>query len=155
LPIWEGHTIHDPVFDMVIKYFEDKAVFRQRIKLLDPDLGRVEGEVEFMVCDDEKCLPPTTVPLSFNINGEESTFGNSIGVGNLRGGQDIIKIDKEATSPPNLGKEDQGKGKKGLWGIFFIAFLSGFAALLTPCVFPMIPMTVSFFTKQSGTKAKG
>src|SRR5690606_2104030 len=76
----EGHTIHDPVFDMVIKYFEDKAVFRQRIKLLDPDLGRVEGEVEFMVCDDEKCLPPTTVPLSFNINGEESTFGNSIGV---------------------------------------------------------------------------
>ena len=44
---------------------------------------------------------------------------------------------------------------KGMWGIFFIAFLSGFAALLTPCVFPMIPMTVSYFTKQSENKAKG
>ena len=44
---------------------------------------------------------------------------------------------------------------KGMWGIFFIAFLSGFVALLTPCVFPMIPMTVSYFTKQSENKAKG
>ena len=151
----EGHTIHDPVFDMVIKYFEGKAVFRQRIKLLDPDLGRIEGEVEFMVCDDEKCLPPTTVPLSFNFKGEESTFGNSIGIGNLKSGGNLKKVDKAAIQSPTPGKEDGGKEKKGLWGIFFIAFLSGFAALLTPCVFPMIPMTVSFFTKQSGTKAKG
>lgn len=150
----EGHTIHDPVFDMVIKYFEDKAVFRQRIKLLNPDLERVEGEVEFMVCDDEKCLPPTTVPLIFNLKGGESTFGNPVGIGNIKGGQNIKQIDKADTPATISGKENQ-KDKKGLWGIFFIAFLSGFAALLTPCVFPMIPMTVSFFTKQSETKAKG
>ena len=51
--------------------------------------------------------------------------------------------------------EPKSDTQRGLWSIFFIAFLSGFAALLTPCVFPMIPMTVSFFTKQSKTKAKG
>ncbi|MCG2459725.1 thioredoxin family protein [Flavobacteriaceae bacterium F89] len=151
----KGHTVHDPVFDMVITYFEDKAEFRQQINLLDPDLESIEGEVEFMVCDDEKCLPPTTVSLTYYIKGKEPTFGNSVGIGTLNGGQDIKKVDAVdiPSAEPEQGK--QGSDKRGLWGIFFIAFLSGFAALLTPCVFPMIPMTVSFFTKQSETRAKG
>ena len=149
----EGHTVHDPVFDMVIKYFEDKAEFRQRIKLLDPDLDGIGGEVEFMVCDDEKCLPPTTVELAFNISGKESSLGSSLNIGSLKTGQspkEVSKLDNPSKTP--LG---ESKSKRGMWGIFFIAFLSGFAALLTPCVFPMIPMTVSFFTKQSETRAKG
>lgn len=155
----KGHTVHDPVFDMVITYFEDRAEFRQRIKLLNPNLERVVGEVEFMVCDDERCLPPTTVDLIYRLKGEESTFGNSIGIGNLKVDQDIKrdikKVDKVDIPSTESGEGNRGKAKKGLWGIFFIAFLSGFAALLTPCVFPMVPMTVSFFTKQSETKAKG
>ncbi len=149
----EGHTVHDPVFDMVIKYFEDKTEFRQRIKLLDPDLDGIGGEVEFMVCDDEKCLPPTTVELVFNISGKESSLGSSLNIGSLKTGQspkEVSKLDNPSKTP--LG---ESKSKRGMWGIFFIAFLSGFAALLTPCVFPMIPMTVSFFTKQSETRAKG
>ena len=64
----------------------------------------------------------------------------------------IIKPNKETSIVTEIS---DNKSYKSLWNLFFIAFLSGFAALLTPCVFPMIPMTVSFFTKQSKTKAKG
>jgi len=63
----EGHTIHDPVFDMKIKFFENKATFKQRVKILKA-IKTITGEVEFMVCDDAQCLPPTTVDLEFSLN---------------------------------------------------------------------------------------
>ncbi|MDY7396947.1 protein-disulfide reductase DsbD family protein [Aureibaculum sp. 2210JD6-5] len=63
----EGHTVQDPVFDMEIKYFENKATFKQRVKILKP-IDKIIGEVEFMVCDDTRCLPPTTVDLEFSLN---------------------------------------------------------------------------------------
>ncbi|MEP5341183.1 MAG: cytochrome c biogenesis protein CcdA [Algibacter sp.] len=130
----KGHTIQDPVFDMEIKFFANSATFEQKIEVLS-DKTTLNAFVEFMVCDDTRCLPPTEVDLVFNLPIE----GNSV-----------------AVADSNNVKESSSKAsEKGLWGIFFIAFLSGFAALLTPCVFPMIPMTVSFFTKQSKTKAAG
>ena len=118
---------------MKIKSFTHKAVFEQKIELVDPAIKNIDAFVEFIACTDEQCLPPKEIDLSFNIEKPTSNKQNS--------------IDK-VTLP---SKED----KKGLLSIFFIAFLSGFAALLTPCVFPMIPMTVSFFTKQSKSKSKG
>ncbi|MET2984578.1 protein-disulfide reductase DsbD domain-containing protein [Aureibaculum conchae] len=63
----KGKTVHDSVFDMEIKFFENKAIFKQRIKVLKP-IKAITGEVEFMVCDDTQCLPPTTVDLEFNLN---------------------------------------------------------------------------------------
>lgn len=63
----EGHTINDPVFDMKIKFFENKATFKQRIKVLTAT-KTITGEVEFMVCDDSQCLPPATVDLEFILN---------------------------------------------------------------------------------------
>lgn len=63
----EGHTVHDPVFNMIIKFFENKAVFKQLVKILKP-INKINGEVEFMVCDDRQCLPPTTVDLEFILN---------------------------------------------------------------------------------------
>ena len=63
----KGHTVDDPVFEMRIKFFENKAEFRQRIKILNSELSLVKGEVEFMVCDDEKCLPPNYIDLEFNL----------------------------------------------------------------------------------------
>lgn len=62
-----GHTIHDPVFDMEITYFEHKASFKQRIKLKNAAPFDVNGTVEFMVCDDRRCLPPTELDLVFHI----------------------------------------------------------------------------------------
>ncbi|WP_147679027.1 protein-disulfide reductase DsbD family protein [Algibacter pacificus] len=131
-----GHSVNDPVFDMVIKFFENKAAFKQKIKVSEP-VESIQAFVEFMVCDDARCLPPTEVDLTFNINTSSSVENTN------------TTIESSTESMPPV------KESKGLWGIFFIAFFSGFAALLTPCVFPMIPMTVSFFTKQSKNKAAG
>ena len=133
----KGHTINDPVFNMEIKFFENSATFKQKVEITEKT-STIYGTVEFMVCNDSKCLPPTEVDLVFRISNERTD--NTI---------------SEIVSENKLNKSDKSHSNKGLWGIFFIAFLSGFAALLTPCVFPMIPMTVSFFTKQSKTKAAG
>ncbi|MCT4629394.1 thioredoxin family protein [Winogradskyella sp.] len=273
----EGHVVDDPVFEMKIKFFENKTEFRQRIKVLNKELSIVEGEVGFMVCDDEKCLPPTYVDLKFNLEQAKSnqlSFGENednstsgilepvkwktsvekvsdteyilVSTANIddnwklysqtvpEGGpiatsfdytvKDGVKLigetieaegkevmdkvfelkikffkkstvfkqkievtdkniknikaevgfmacdDKQCLAPSFLDldydltkavkgsdiktKKDKG-ATKGLWSIFLVAFLSGFVALLTPCVFPMIPMTVSFFIKQSKSKTKG
>lgn len=144
----EGHEIDDSVFEMRIKFFENKAEFKQRVIVLN-DINTIDAEVEFMVCDDEKCLPPNNIDLAFKIASNAVT--------------NITAVDKVKTAVEEKGeakylklKKSQKKEKsKGLLGTFLIAFLFGFTALLTPCVFPMIPMTVSFFTKQSKNKAQG
>ena len=136
-----GQTIDDPVFQMKIKFFEKSAIFIQKVEVLGKETT-VNGLVEFMVCDDSRCLPPTEVELVFNLSDSQNAISNS---------SEDQKTKEETIESLATQKDSQ----KGLWGIFFIAFLSGFAALLTPCVFPMIPMTVSFFTKQSKTKAAG
>jgi thiol:disulfide interchange protein len=137
----KGQTIDDPVFQMKIKFFEKSANFVQKVAVLGEETT-VNGIVEFMVCDDSRCLPPTEVELVFNLSESKNAITTSTDEQNIKA--DTIE-----------SLSTQKESQKGLWGIFFIAFLSGFAALLTPCVFPMIPMTVSFFTKQSKTKAAG
>ncbi|MBG7629968.1 MAG: thiol:disulfide interchange protein, partial [Bacteroidetes bacterium] len=139
----EGHTVDDPVFEMKIKYFENKATFKQRVKLLNEKASTIIGEVEFMVCDDASCLPPTFVDLKFSILKNNTVAENP------------SKADSNQVLTSGEKQKKSKSPSKSLLGIFFIAFLSGFAALLTPCVFPMIPMTVSFFTKQSKNKAAG
>ncbi|MCB0383565.1 MAG: thioredoxin family protein [Psychroserpens sp.] len=128
----KGKEVEDKVFNMKIKFFKTSAEFRQQIKLTKSDITSVVGEVGFMACDDEKCLTPSFIDLNFDLtNSVES------------------KQDTLSSSIENKGET------RGLWSIFIVAFFSGFIALLTPCVFPMIPMTVSFFIKQSQSKAKG
>jgi len=144
----KGHTEHDKVFNMVIKYFEKEAVFKQRINLLTNKKVVLNEVVNFMVCDDANCLPPTDIYLKFVVQGKAGKFIKDA----------KLKSKDANTKPKNITSNKTTKlpkNKKGLLTIFLIAFFSGFAALLTPCVFPMIPMTVSFFTKQSKTKAAG
>jgi thiol:disulfide interchange protein DsbD len=148
----EGHTEFDPVFNMEIKYFENEVTFKQRIKVATQKAFNISGEVEFMVCDDTRCLPPTFIDLKFNIPE------NSIVVAEEK--NNSFEIPSKVETPNEVVKEHVQKipdtrPGRSLWGIFIIAFFSGFAALLTPCVFPMIPMTVSFFTKQSKSKSAG
>ena len=147
---------HDKVFDMEIAYFYKQAVFKQRIKLLG-ELTSIKAEVEFMSCNDSNCLPPDTVDLEFFLSGTATTnqgatpqftFGNNTDANNTVPATTVSQTTTKAPATTPISHQ-------GLWTIFFISFLSGFAALLTPCVFPMIPMTVSYFTKQSKTKAKG
>ncbi|MEE3999888.1 cytochrome c biogenesis protein CcdA [Tenacibaculum sp. FZY0031] len=126
---------------MNIKSFAHKAVFKQKVELVDASVTQVNAFVEFIACTDEMCLPPKEVDLTFDL-----TTATKASTGTTK---ETKTTDKVAS------KESKKEDKKGLWAIFFVAFLSGFAALLTPCVFPMIPMTVSFFTKQSKSKSAG
>ncbi|MEL0650739.1 cytochrome c biogenesis protein CcdA [Algibacter sp. TI.3.09] len=135
----EGHVVDDPVFGMEIKFFENKATFKQKVEV-EAGESSISGFVEFMVCDDSRCLPPTEVDLTFQLHKDS--------------GNRLEAVEDEVIDSSTHVEENQEENK-GLFAIFFIAFLSGFAALLTPCVFPMIPMTVSFFTKQSKNKAVG
>ncbi|AFL80968.1 thiol:disulfide interchange protein [Aequorivita sublithincola DSM 14238] len=173
----KGHTVHDPVFDMVITFFENTATFTQRIKLTGEKGTTIKGEVEFMVCDDTRCLPPSYIDLVFKIPAPDNNAQTAVSpeVSNNTETpeetteivEEIIVVDSAKTevvkdtvqsaSESSLSAVEQNKKheKKGLWTIFLVAFLFGFTALLTPCVFPMIPMTVSFFTKQSKTRAAG
>ncbi|WP_319226573.1 cytochrome c biogenesis protein CcdA [Draconibacterium orientale] len=117
----------DNSFQMNLRWFEEEVSFTQKVKVTGT--GTVAGYVEFMSCDDETCTPPMEAEFSFELTG---------------GAQQTAAAETTDDS-----------SNRNYWSIFFLAFLGGFAALLTPCVFPMIPMTVSFFTKQSKTKAKG
>lgn len=148
----KGHTVHDPVFDMEITYFSGSAAFSQKITSKGNDGFTIEGEVTYMVCDEQRCLPPETKKLSFTIPGEN---GAVTAVETKENDIDKERVTESADPADVSGKGEHRESQKGLFTIFLIAFLSGFAALLTPCVFPMIPMTVSFFTKQSKTRAAG
>ncbi|MDY7396948.1 cytochrome c biogenesis protein CcdA [Aureibaculum sp. 2210JD6-5] len=147
----DGHTEDDPYFDMKIKYFDNKAEFKQRIRILNKEPSLVKGEVEYMACNDTQCTPPTIKDLVFNLNNGATSNTGKV---DATADSEIDKIENGTTTGTTT-KTSKEESQKGLWTIFFIAFLSGFAALLTPCVFPMIPMTVSFFTKQSKTRAAG
>ncbi|MBB4804675.1 thiol:disulfide interchange protein DsbD [Flavobacterium nitrogenifigens] len=154
----KGHEVVDKIFDMKIKYFEDKALFTQKIKFTSDAISNVAGEVEFMVCDDSNCLPPTSEELTFKIPTEKK-LASAEETAAVKEDSTIIEEKKvaqtEEKAPNKIAQEPKKKESRGLLTIFILAFLSGFAALLTPCVFPMIPMTVSYFTKQSKTKAAG
>ncbi|RED49273.1 protein-disulfide reductase DsbD family protein [Seonamhaeicola aphaedonensis] len=148
----EGHTVDDPVFGMKIKYFEDSATFKQKIELTAA-INEIKGAVDFMVCDDARCLPPTTIDLIFQFKGESVIFSsNEDNV--LISNKDNLAINNElyGMNPEDISLIESGtKEKKSLLSIFGLGFLGGLLALLTPCVFPMIPLTVSFFTKSEGT----
>ncbi len=160
----EGHEEFDDVFEMKIKYFEKQAVFKQRIKVLTNDKILINETLEFMVCDDKNCLPPTEVDLAFEVQGTAGSISTNentskVDLNVLEENTDKVGESKNETqivkpSANHLAKEKSQK-KKSLWTLFILSFFAGFAALLTPCVFPMIPMTVSFFTKQSKTRAIG
>ena len=124
---------------MDIEHFSNKATFIQKIEVVGAK-NKVHAFVEFMACNDTQCTPPKEVDLEFDLT--KATVAKT-------------KIEKNNTNQEVKTKTKNKESRGGLWAIFFIAFFSGFAALLTPCVFPMIPMTVSFFTKQSKSKGAG
>lgn len=141
-----GKELFDKVFDMDIKYFEDKVTFTQRVKFVDNPV-QVDAEVFFMVCDDEKCLQPETIPLPISVTGNKVNTSSA----------EITENDIAKTEALNLeieGVPDTTSDSSYLM-IFFLGFLGGLIALLTPCVFPMIPLTVSFFTKGAQNKKRG
>lgn len=116
---------------------------------------KVSGAFSFQVCDEAgKCLMPHEYPFSLNVKGYELAAGND-SLTEKKADTLTSDIEKKIKKDSNKRITKTPESKKSMWLIFIISFLSGFAALLTPCVFPMIPMTVSFFTKKSKSKAEG
>lgn len=127
-------------------FFSNKVTFTQLIKQINPEKEIIQVELSYQVCK-ENCISETKY-FEFNLKTLEAKEIQAADIVNEK----TTKTDANST----IEKQPESKeSDSSLYMIFFIAFLSGFAALLTPCVFPMIPMTVSFFTKQSKTKAKG
>ncbi len=145
--------VFDKIFQIDIKYFSDNAVFKQKIKLLKSDLTTINGMVFFSVCDDEKCLAPEEVKLVFDLTGASTQSTNTVGSVDERSQAMTDALNIGVTGWENFESEDVKV--KSNFTIFLLGFLGGLIALLTPCVFPMIPLTVSFFTKSATNTQKG
>jgi thiol:disulfide interchange protein DsbD len=140
-------------FEVDEYYFEGTATVTQKVKITNPKTRKIVINLDFQACLNQ-CINDK-VDLNFDIPVSVEVDQSAVIQGTKKDTTSIVKKEstQEVAAAPKL--EHKKEDKKGLWSIFFLAFLGGFAALLTPCVFPMIPMTVSFFTKQSKTPAQG
>ena len=146
----------EPAFGGVVvkKFVGNKATFVQTVKVTDASKP-IAGELEFMACDNEMCTPPTPVSFSFvpatlaALVGDDAVAGNNTIISNP---PITVASNDEVYQECGTPAVEEGKS---LWSIFVLGFFGGLLALLTPCVFPMIPLTVSFFTKSATSKAKG
>ena len=188
-------VVYDEQFAMDLRWFPGAVTFTQKVKILDPKKFKIEGEVEFMVCNDETCLPPDRESFAFDSKNTKLTLPTEAPVvekedvtkeqpdTNL-----VVEEGKTLTTPDPVAKEEKVivnpekitnalTNDAALWTpvidelkafgdttvtatdtswlfIFFAGFLGGLIALLTPCVLPMIPMTVSFFLKRTKDRKK-
>jgi thiol:disulfide interchange protein DsbD len=132
--VTKPEEVFDEAFGFKIKSFSDKAEFRQKITAQNSSFT-VTGLVNFMSCNNATCSPPKDVEFSIKI------------------GNQVKEVTAVSTESQNIAPET-GKGGKGLLKFFLLSLLAGFAGIFTPCVFPMIPMTVAFFSRGSENRAK-
>lgn len=157
-------TGYNDIFEVNETYFENKATIKQEIKLKNNSLKQIETVLNYQACK-EVCVNlekkfsfkiPAPGSNALAITVKDTVAEKSTDTLNATLETKQLQTQKIEKAAPTLAYSTPEKSsEKGLLSIFLIAFLSGFAALLTPCVFPMIPMTVSFFTKQSKTRAAG
>lgn len=149
----------DKIFEMEVTKYKEEVTFSQKIKVADA-AKPITGFLGFMTCDNSRCLPPAEVPFKvapaslvalIGDAAEEETASNTGEVPAIASITDLA-IDKSQQA--TCGEVIEAKDKS-LWGTFLLGIFGGLLALLTPCVWPMIPLTVSFFTKGSGNKSKG
>ncbi len=176
----EGESYFDSNFNMKLKVFSGKAVFRQRVKLLADGPVTVKGSVEFMCCDDSRCIPPQEEDFSFTLEkGGKAVAAAGTAEKTDEGGSAVTSADTAATPTlqsqlnlqvqgttvtPTAEEEHQetasatsssGTQKDRSLLLFFLLSLgAGLLGTLTPCVFPMIPMTVAFFSRSMGSRSK-
>ena len=150
------HRYFDELFGMEIGTFSGKARFAQRVKLAAPQAA-LKAQIEWMICDDTSCMPPDDTELTIAVP-EGSAAGEGAAPASRPSDTEAGATGNGpsaalAATTPATAPDAAGEGT--LWSLIIEAILWGFAALLTPCVFPMVPMTVSFFMKGSGSPALG
>ncbi len=169
----KAHTEFNKQFNMELAYFEKKARFVQKASVTGPGPLTVEAEVSFQVCNDEMCLFPEYIPLTFKIPAQKNAAPTDEGLvateAQIQADGDASSVESEASdgdTTTTAGTDgapaeaspvpaaDETEVKHGHWGVFLEGMGWGFLALLMPCIFPMIPLTVSFFIKQSKTRAE-
>ena len=159
----------DPIFGMKVRYFKDKATFTQKIKITDSNYS-IKGYLEYGACNDENCLPPTSVDFNFNGTGKnvapssesnnetanetENNAGLSLTPLKI-GSAEKVDYWKPVINELNNFGEHAGEESMSWIYIFLTGLVGGLLALFTPCVWPIIPMTVSFFLKRTKDKKKG
>ena len=149
--------VYSEIFEVDEYLFEKKIQFKQKIKITNSNLKNISVYLEYQACKDA-CIQQDKT-FDFKLPEIKTATNNAISENPIS----LKTLKTDTISKEYITKKNElsnkpiqkNENKKGLLTIFFLAFLGGFAALLTPCVFPMIPMTVSFFTKQSKTKAQG
>ncbi|MEI8007007.1 MAG: cytochrome c biogenesis protein CcdA [Bacteroidota bacterium] len=176
----KGVKENDIQMKMVLTFFPDKAIFRQKIKVLGKKDFTIKGSVYFMCCNDRSCVAPTDVEFEFALKGnpgaaaqpQEAANNPAQKVNTAAAAATAGKPAADTAKPTAVKsccntKQDSAKialistvpagteKNKSLLFFFLISFLAGLAAIVTPCVFPMIPMTVTFFMKGSENKRKG
>lgn len=171
-PVGKEIASFDKLFEMDVRYFEHTAQFVQKLKLTGGDY-QVTGYLEYGACNDENCLPPTQVEFSFSGKAEGAsasvqaetpaeqadTAAAPTVIGGADGPTSVVVSDNDLWSPVidelnALGETTSQEDMSWLY-IFITGFVGGLLALFTPCVWPIIPMTVSFFLKRSKDKKKG
>lgn len=181
--------VYDQNFDMKLSWYAHEAIFVQKISFNDASKVKINGYVEFMVCDDERCLPPSEEEFSLgnqnataqNIKKQAEDKSTVIPTGTMDIEPGTVATDTNMTETVpaeqknsvaeqsevrdywrpvieelrTFGEKMGENGTASLWLIFLAGLAGGFLALFTPCVWPIIPMTVSFFLKRSENKSKG
>ena len=150
----------DPVFGMTLRYFENKVTFYQDFQISDAASDWIlEGALTYGTCDDEYCLPPQRVEFSHKKQSLSSPTATSLAGSD--GKTDVTDhisqiegFDAQLWAPVSYNQADADTRNASLWGLFLTSFIGGLIALLTPCVWPIIPMTVSFFLKRSSTRSR-
>lgn len=166
----QGNEIEemDPIFEMKVRFFESKATFVQKIKITDEKFN-IKGYLEYGACNDENCLPPTSVDFEFSGTADvasvsagndnktvEDNAPSAIALTPLKiGVSDKIDYWKPVINELNSFGEHAGEESMSWIYIFLTGLAGGLLALFTPCVWPIIPMTVSFFLKRTKDKKKG
>src|SRR5690606_14398693 len=164
---------YNDIFEVDEVFFANKATIKQRIKVLNANVTTINAVVEYQVCK-EVCIngkerftfkipklsaaafqkaEPKDSNVSTPLVGDTVIATTEADTTSLQTKTDTVT--QSPMDPPIVAQSGGSDPNRSLWTVFIIAFLSGFAALLMPCVFPLIPMTVSFFTKQSKTRAAG
>ena len=141
---------YDAVFDMKLRFFENKVTFFQDFALTHPE-WYIEGALVYGACNDESCLPPQYSEFR---HSSHSTV-NRVNAASSSLLSQIDGYDAETWKPVTYSDNNPSISKKGLLGLLLTSFLGGLLALLTPCVWPVIPMTVSFFLKRAHDRKNG
>lgn len=142
----------DKVFSSELSFFEEEVDFVQKVQVTKSTV--LKGTIEYMVCDDQQCLPPTDQKFSFKLKDAEGSEIVAASATTKQSEKEDASAAGSQVKPQEKTASDDASGKSLMW-IFWAAFGGGLIALLTPCVFSVIPVTVSFFTKRSETRAQG